>query len=257
MKHIKKKYGFEANDEQVTILEDKGISFSNFESLDKKVPKDHVMFLKTSEGDVVKGFNKKVDGLDLIITMPDLSLVYFDSAYQINSIRKDLLKQLKIKTNSKDVTKIEESAMQDIYKYYGFASSCIISLFTSMESFINSVIPDGGEYRDEQNQRTLIYNKDQIQRNLSFHEKTRKVLPFFLGKSYFKKTTTNIQHINNLKDIRDEIVHPKHEKQLESHQALLQTLLTFKFDKTIDAVASFINYYKPNFVEECKCGNDY
>ncbi|WP_338357160.1 hypothetical protein [Yeosuana marina] len=75
----------------------------------------------------------------------------------------------------------------EIYKYYGFASSCIISMFTSLESFINHIIPNNKLYKKELHHKTEIYNKEQIQKGLSFDEKTKNVLPFFFeNKNFFR-----------------------------------------------------------------------
>lgn len=60
-----------------------------------------------------------------------------------------------------------------------------------------------------------------------------------------------------MKELRDEIVHPKSEKNMTSQEILMKRLLKFDYEKTIEAVANFINFYQPDFISECKCGVDF
>lgn len=259
MKHIKKKYLFqrEVTDELERELESKG-EFINVASkeLVKKAKKSD-LYIKTDRGFLIKAFPVNYEGKNALIPIPDLSLVYFDSAYNLNVLRKEKEKELfeKIITSEK---KLGEDATNEIYRYYGFASSCIISLFTAIESFINHIIPNNKPYIKQLKNKTEIYTKEQVQKSISFSEKTKEVLPYFFdGKNYFKHSSASNQHITNLKHLRDEIVHPKSEITFQKQEELIKRLLNFKYDKTFESVASFMNYYEKGYITECDCGLDF
>jgi hypothetical protein len=256
MKHIQKKYGFQLADAADKI----GAIGTKFEINNKKSLKEAKksdIYATTEKGFVIKCFLYQNNGENLVIPIPDLSLVYFDSAYNLNRLRDEQKKKLNEKIKGIGKKELSENAINEIYRYYGYSSSCLISLFTALESFINHILPDDKNYEKNCGHKTEIYTKYQVQKGLTFDEKTRKVLPYFFNKDFFKKPTTNKQHILNLKELRDEIIHPKSEKNLASQEILMKRLLKFDYEKTMEAVASFMNFYQSDFIIECNCGLDY
>ncbi|MFN7045225.1 MAG: hypothetical protein ACK4M1_08515 [Flavobacterium sp.] len=256
MKHIKKKYGF-----QLAVPEEnvKAVS-TRLEVTDKKSiqqAKKSDIYATTEDGYIIKCFLFQNNGENLIIPIPDLTLVYFDSAYNLNKLRIEQQQNLNKKIRGIGKQDLSEDAINEIYRYYGYSTSCLISLFTAIESFINHLIPDNKTYEKDCGYKTEIYTKSQIQKGLTFDEKTKKVLPYFFNKDFFKKPTAHTQHIYNLKELRDEIVHPKSEKNMASQEILMKRLLKFDYEKTMEAVANFMNFYQPNFISECKCGVDF
>lgn len=259
MKHIKKKYLFqiEIGDDVKKVLDNKALSVSSTSKDLLKLSKNLDLFVTTEKGFLIKAFPINYEGTNALIPIPDLSLVYFDSAYNLNVLRKE--KEIELFTKVKiNVDKLGEDATNEIYRYYGFASSCIISLFTAIESFINHIIPNDRPYIKELNNKTEFYTKEQVQRGISFDEKTKEVLPYFFdGKNYFKNPSPSNQHITNLKKLRDEIVHPKSEATFQKQEELIKRLLNFKYDKTFESVASFMNFYDDGYITECNCGVDF
>ncbi|WP_338357161.1 hypothetical protein [Yeosuana marina] len=57
--------------------------------------------------------------------------------------------------------------------------------------------------------------------------------------------------------MRNEIVHPKSESSFQSQEKLINELLKFKYDLTLEAVVKFMNFYIPDYISECDCGVDY
>lgn len=257
MKHIAKKFlhQVEITDNIRKVIEIKGEQVKRGETGLQKRSKSKDIYLESESNHLIKSLLLKKNGKEFIIPIPDLSLVYFDSAYNLNVLRKDqelkLYEKLMITPNS-----LGEDATNEVYRYYGYASSFIISLFTSIESFINHIIPDEGIYiREIPKRRTEHYNKEQIQRELPFNEKTRKVLPFFFDKkNFFLKSTLANEKLNKLKELRDDIVHTKSDSSFKSQEELIKKLLNFPFEETLESVAKFMNFYKPNFITECQCG---
>lgn len=131
-------------------------------------------------------------------------------------------------------------------------------MFTSLESFINFLIPDDIEYPKIRKDRTEIYNKQQIELYIKFWDKVKEVLPFcYDSKNFFKKQTPTNNHLVKLKEIRDEIVHTKSKEMYETQSKLIEKLLKFKYEGTLMALRKFMNFYKANYIVDCDCGNDF
>ncbi len=143
------------------------------------------------------------------------------------------------------------------YEYQGCASACVIMLFSSLECFINDIIPSNYIYKITDNKRTEIYNKDQIQEFIPFMDKMKKVLPDALGKNFFIKQTSSTSHIDNLRNLRNDIVHTKSDPTGINHSKILKKLLDFKYDETFKSISLFFNFYKINFIEECPCDENW
>jgi hypothetical protein len=109
-----------------------------------------------------------------------------------------------------------EDRSNELYQFYGLSTNCIISLFTSIESFINHLLPDDKKYELVKNNRTEIYNREQIQFNIPFMEKLKNVLPQFYEKSFFSKESKANAHIRNLKELRDDLIHTKSDTTYET-----------------------------------------
>lgn len=255
MKHIKKKYQFQI--EGVDKIKEVGEPVSaNDGNLIKKA-KEKDLYVTTEKDFVIKAFPFKHSKGIAVIPIPDLTLVYYDSAYNQNRERKDVETKLLNKLTSKN-DKFGEDATNEIYHYYGNASGCIIFLFTSLESFINHILPDDKSYSLETDKNTAHYNKKQIQRHIAFDDKLKKVLPQLLdGANFFTHQTTHTQHITNLKKLRDELIHTKSDISFGNQEELIKRLLQFKYDETFIAVAKFMNFYKPNYVVDCDCELDF
>ena len=257
MKHIKKKYLFQG----VLPLTDSSKLFefdlkADNQQLLKAKSKDSIIALKqTDSNEFIYGFIYNQKGKQICIPLPDFTLVYYNFAYSLNIERKN--QQEKLLSLLSNVETITDDSSNELYNFYGIASSYVVNLFTSIESFINSLLPDGGKYIYDGKKKTEIYNKMQIQENISFLDKLKLVLPQFHNKNFFKDRTPTNQHIFNLKELRDEIVHTKSDSKLELSIELFKRLLNFKYDETLDSVAAFMNFYKPNYIEPCKCGKDF
>ncbi|MEO8515508.1 MAG: hypothetical protein ABI426_02125 [Flavobacterium sp.] len=255
MKHIKKKYLFQIEGAHKLKGVGEEVSVNDNNLLTKAKQKD--LYITTENDFLIKAFTYKYSRGTAVIPIPDLTLVYYDSAYNQNRERIDVETKLLNKLTSKN-DKFGEDATNEIYHYYGNASGCIIFLFTSLESFINNILPDNKSYTLVTDRNTSFYNKKQIQRHISFDDKLKKVLPELLnGANFFINPTILTQHITNLKKLRDELIHTKSDISFENQEDLIKRLLQFKYDETFKAVAKFMNFYKPNYVVDCDCNLDF
>jgi hypothetical protein len=254
-KHIKKKYQFQHEIEasETSILHTAGI-----ENFDQQTLKTHYkknnLFIAT-DNDIYLGFIYNNSGTYVPIALPDFTLVYFDFAYKQNIKRQEIKKELLNKLSKSET--LTEDRSHELYEFYGVSTSCIISLFTSVESFINHLLPNDSVYKTEKTNRTEIYNREQIQQGVQFMEKLKKVLPQLLGKSFFSKPSKATAHIENLKDLRDRLVHTKSDMTFETHIDTFQKLLNFKYDEAFDAASLLFNFYREMYVEPCPCDTDF
>lgn len=214
-----------------------------------------IAYIKTEDDVVVGGFIHNVKGKRYVFPVPDPTLIYFNNA-QLNIVaiakhKEELIKKVDVEET------LSEPALNEIYNFYGVTSGFVIFLFTSIESFVNQLLPDDFEYRNELKRKTEIYNKQQIQESIDFKTKLKYVLPQATGKDFFRNQTTTNDKIWKLKDFRDEIVHTKPGENPLKYDHLIKTSLNFKYEETLEAVAKFMNHYKPEYIVECDCGMDF
>lgn len=255
MKHIKKRFLFEFDNDQ--LKENEGFDFipkdKNFDHRTLNSEKNKIVFLVTDEKKAIGGFVYKARGKNYVLPVPDPTLIYFHNAQssiaRINKLKSDLLKKL-------DPTyELSETAIKEIYEFYGETSGFVIFLFTSIESFINQTIPDNYVFKKEFSKKTELYNKRQIQESMDFRTKITEVLNEATGQSFFGNQTPTNQLIWNLKEFRDNIVHTKpKDTDLLKYENLIKTSLNFKYEETLHAVAKFMNFYKHDYIIECGCG---
>jgi len=256
MKHIHKKFLFEDKWKQESPFENREFELIDINKFStktlQKASKDSFVVIQTTEFDNLYAFLHNHHGKMLTIPMPDLTLVYYDFAYKLNMTRKEVIKEMTDKLSCPE--RFSEANSDLLYNFYGHSSSCIINLFTTIESFVNSLLPVNKEYRRVSNNKTELFNREQIQKNISFTEKVTKVLPQLLeNKNFFKNTTPSTQLITNLKELRDTIVHTKSDDLGKSQVEIFKKLLSYRYDETFEAVRIFLNFYKEGYIVDCPC----
>lgn len=250
MKHIKKKVI------EVPIQKN-AKSYKDIDVLKSEhINYDDILVLEGESGQMTPHFFIKKRNKQFIYPIVHLTLANFDFAYQLNIQRKEY--ESKAVRPFEDLNMKEGVDLHNFYIYYGYASNCVISLFTALESFVNYLIPDDRIFEKEiTGKRIELYNKEQIQRWLTTDEKIKNVLFTFTGKNFFQKQSEHTSRIDNLKKLRDELIHVKADENLENQKSIIKKLVDFKYDETLESVSKFINFYKPNFIEECNCGKEF
>jgi hypothetical protein len=152
-----------------------------------------------------------------------------------------------------------EPMINEWYEYFGLTSGFVIFLFTTLEAFINRCIPSDYEYKRADQKKTEIFSKHQIEEYIPFTEKIKVVLPAIKGKNFYADHPLTAQHITNLKEFRDSIIHTKTSKGGSTYDYLFKKALNFKYEEAINAVAAFCNYYQSGgkYIVECDCGADW
>lgn len=253
MKHIKKKYAFRKRKLPVkpnsSVLSVDRRDYNTLKNVDKN---ENFAFMKDISGHYILSTLHNNQGKELIIPIPDLSLVYYDSAYMNNYERKsfnsDLFKKLS------QTSEVTEDISHELYRYINYAATSVIMMFSSLESFLNSLIPEDGSYK----LKRKVFDKKGIERYVTFEDKILKVIPSFESKAFFQdKNDFKTSHIGKLKNLRDEIIHTKSSFMFQNQSELLKQLLNFEFDETLLMVKEYMNSYKPNYIEDCPCNKNF
>ena len=123
---------------------------------------------------------------------------------------------------------------------------------------INKMLPTDYVHKEERRDGTVkSFDFDLIQRQLDFKTKLQ-ILTSIYGKSFETLHPSEYQTILGLKNLRDSIVHSKRKSdKLGTFSHIFKESLSFDYEKTILAVRDFINFYQPDWVEECDCGGDF
>jgi hypothetical protein len=257
MKHISKKY---LNQRLLTNEEQEKLS-SHMIPYDERIhnmtfdSKEHVPFVSTTNNYIIQAFEFKEGNERRFLPEPDQVLIYFNSAY--NSYRQ--LEPIKKKLLDKTLPNgpLNEGTENEIYNLFGQSSGFVIFLFSAVEAFMNRMIPDDFIFSEISGKKTELYNKEQIQRYLSFDTKYSKVLPQITNLNFKTKFPTKHTILWNLKDFRDELIHPKQRKGPSTYELISKKALKFKYAQALEVVRDYINFYKNDFIEECQCGLDY
>ena len=261
MKHLKKKYVLHLKvDQDIRKVIDNAPEHK--EEVDRIMSSNlegYYGITITENNDLVQTFKFEENGNVFMIPEPDPVVIYFDSArHYFNQIAGQ---REKVFENTTMFASHVSATTGDFYWYFSLASSYAIFLYTSIEAFINKMIPNDYVYqRSVQDKRTELFNKSQVQRHLEFSEKLLKVLPEITGKNFVIDHTHKYEQIKNLKKFRDEIAHTKSYDSTQGpnrYENLYSTSLGFEYEKTLIYVKDFINYYQQNLIEICECGQDY
>lgn len=251
MKHLKRKpiFATKLSDDVIQIIENAKDDNTLIEDVDYS---NHYPFVITEGQEFIQAFQYKSNGENYIIPESNPIVIYFELARQYSKYTS------KYKA---DILSQKTDAYNMLTKFYGFYSVASISgifLFNSIEAFINKIIPNNYTYQKNSPKKTELFNKDQIQRGLSFDEKIKIVVPDFTNKYFHQEYAHKYETLKQLKIFRDEIMHTKSFEASDKnfYKALFTTSLDFDYEKALYAVRDFINYYEPNLIEECNCGKE-
>lgn len=261
MKHIKKKFSYHSvvSDTEFNALKESGEYIPVDSTSYKKPPEGWGVLLHLVDNTVIKAYYHKENGRSYYLPEPDPILVFYDNAYHTYKRIQDKKKKLlSAYTFNNEESVIGHTEIQVVYEHFGATSSFIINLFTSIEAYINKLIPDDYKHISKDKKSTSIYNKEQIERYLSFDKKYTDILKDIYGKSYKDKYQIKHQHITNLKNLRDDIIHLKANNDGQTHyDYIIKRLLKFKYKETLEATRDFFNFYTPSYIEDCPCNEDF
>jgi hypothetical protein len=116
--------------------------------------------IQTEKDILIGGFVHKVNGKNYVFPVPDPTLVYFNYAQISIKVVVENKKRLLEKVDL--TSKLSEPAINEIYAFFYVTSGLIIFLFTSIESFINSLIPGDYKYIRKLSSKTEVIRQTPV-----------------------------------------------------------------------------------------------
>ncbi|RKE98169.1 hypothetical protein [Ichthyenterobacterium magnum] len=207
------------------------------------------VFMQLEDQTIIQGFVHLIDGKPFMIPEPEPSILYFTNAEdKLNT----LLNLQSILLESNLTTNNFSDLSHAFYNFFQLSSDYIINLFTSIEAFNNSLIPDDFSIRIKNEN----YNKERIQRSMDFLNKIKKAIPQIMNKSFLKEYHKKYEFLLDIKKLRDNVVHTKNMQSgfPASYRELYKSYLNFDFKKSYEITKEYFNFYKDDWIEDCNCG---
>lgn len=264
MRHIKKDLYFIDDEEGFSELHGNIIKTvpTNEVVIGKKMSEQFYFMVTTTKKVVLATlFKHKKTNKRLLIPIPKIPLVFMSNAYDQNKLAIETLNELNpiIDLN----VKVDKEFKHSLYRFYGYRFSSIISLFATLEAYINEKIPNDFQFEYENGK---FWDREDILKFVNIETKINKVIPeIFKPLTYAKQQPNKKEPLMRLKRLRDEIVHMKSMPDMngelrnlvfgyKEHSELLQQVYKFDFDGCFSVCADFMNFYTPGYVLECDCG---
>lgn len=132
----------------------------------------------------------------------------------------------------------------EVYNFIEHAQKAIIFSFTALETFINLSIPNDFIWKKITSRKTEVYDKEQIERYISWKEKINLVVTDIYKVPQIKKMSFWSDLIELL-DIRNRLIHIKSSDDTE----VLTDILNKNIFKICFSSQEYINYISENIVE--------
>ena len=147
------------------------------------------------------------------------------------------------------------NVMNAFYDFFQLSADFVIFLMMSLEAFNNSLIPNNHTYINKKGKK---YSREGIQRSIKFEEKFKRVIPQLFNKSFVVDFNIKFELLRKMKSLRDDVVHTKNlnEDFYASYREIYKKYLDFDFENALLYTKDYINYYKPNHIEDCDCDCD-
>lgn len=207
------------------------------------------VFMQLEDKTIIQGFVHLINGKPFMIPEPEPSILYFtnaeDKLNELLKIQSTLLESNLTTNNFSDLS-------HAFYNFFQLSSDYIINLFTSIEAFNNSLIPDDFSIKI----KSKNYNKERTQRSMDFLNKIKKAIPQIMNKSFLKDNPKKYEFLLEIKHLRDNVVHTKNMQSgfPASYRELYKSYLNFDFKKSYEVTKDYFNFYKEDWIENCNCG---
>jgi len=138
--------------------------------------------------------------------------------------------------------------------------STIIFLHSTIEAFINYIMPDDfifrheiiGKGSDKFHLSIKEYSKEQTERYILFKDKVSLVVPQISNIDFKKEHQKIYDNILNLSTMRNDLIHLRttsQEKNRKHFETVFDKLVNFDLFPFVNSVKDFINILKPDFIE--------
>lgn len=199
-------------------------------------------YAQTNDGKMIQCFLYLRNGIPTIIPEPEPSLMFLKNA---ESKVNDILKYKEEVFFSMKHRNIYKAS--DIFSlFFNLSFDCLINLFSSIEAFNNSVIPDNYTIRH----RRKFFDREKIQKFIGFQKKTEIIVPEIFKKSFIENKE-KYDSIKKLKYLRDNLIHTKNQSNnwQASYRSIYRDILDFNYEDTVKVVKDYMNFYQEGWVE--------
>lgn len=139
--------------------------------------------------------------------------------------------------------------------------STIIFLHSTIEAFVNYIMPDDfifrheiiGKKSDKFHRTIREYNKEQTERYIQFKDKISLVVPQITKIDFQKQHQKIYDNIINLSKLRNDIIHLRttsQEKNRKYFESVFEKLVNIDLYPYVNSVKDFLNTVKPDFIVE-------
>lgn len=193
---------------------------------------------------------------------PDPVLLYLSISqkqFQISEQIKSELFEIKSMKSGGNIRMFNSTVnnTNDVYNTYLQSRVCsIIMLHSSIEAFVNSVIPENIQYSWTTKKGTRVLNKREIDKKIIFKDKLIKVLAFVTGIDLENNHKDLTDGILDFYKVRNDFVHLKSYMEngfKPSHTTVFNDMLNMDIEKYQEVAYKFMNLIKPNYI--VKIGN--
>jgi len=212
-------------------------------------------FYITEDGKkMITAFTYAYKGKPFLIPEPDITILYLSfvekSVESIINIRKQILELV-----SKQDIKLSETLANTFYSFFQLSAGFVIFSMMSLEAFNNSLIPNEHTYINKKKKK---YSREGIQRSIKFEEKFKRVIPQLFKKSFVVDFNIKFELLKKMNNLRDDVIHTKNLNGdfYASYREIYKKHLEFDFENALLYTKDYLNYYKPNHIEDCDCGKD-
>lgn len=185
----------------------------------------------TEDKNIIQGFLYIHENKPIVIPEPEPSILYFANALRIveNIIenRNEIFKLIGLE-NAQKIDLLFSDFFLDAFNF-------VINLFSSIEAFHNSVIPEGFTYRDKKR----LLNREKIQRFTTHDQKAESIIPQIFNKSFILNNEEKYSILKQLKNIRDNLIHTKNQSKnwAASYRDIFRELLSFDYDEALKSTS--------------------
>ena len=187
--------------------------------------------------------------------LPNPTSLFFSQAIEnednVSLIEKSFDKNIVMTYNQGEKSDLEINVLnpEKFNQFLMYKISSITSLISSVESFVNSIIPE--EFEIENYKKELI-GKSKIEKQWDLKSKLKELVPKIKNIENKIEYLIKVDKFIELSKIRNEFIHLKtkrDEKNLDPFLHYFEELINLNLKVKIEEVKNLINYIEPNYLE--------
>lgn len=167
----------------------------------------------------------------------------------VNGVNKYTTEELlKLDPNATQQRKLEE---EKLYKFLTLSVSCLVSLITSVEAFVNQELPKDYQYtKTSKDGSSKTLNKSEIEISMRLEDKIT-LLAKALGISGYKQQHF-WQQFKKIKTLRDNLVHikTKGSEMVNRNDTLYLDLFELDYSEARNSIVAFMNYFIKDYIQD-------